>query len=330
MGFDEESSGMSMGSNDGSEVVEVPQEDVAKAATTTENTPNNNDPIESEYYDKLGADLKRKHEVAASKVVLPVDVKTARHKEVWYMGLRWEHAKRRALHLPPLLIKTPEEHHVWNRAREALKKKKEAIKKIAVRAAKCSKKQKITTCKGHGEEGDIEGHHQEDDFVASNENIIKCSASAAELARLVHVMADDDSEEALQQLVTGFQTRQVIDDKMGRILPWQVFSTLFNDPKFLPTNHFHDDENSVERLREIDPSVLERKVDDKKLKGEHPTMSLIFFLVLIIVFCVANSEWWLAAKGCISKLEKRYHSSGRMGTGSEVAKWKFCNGNMGT
>ena len=86
-------------------------------------------------------------------------------------------------------------------------------------------------------------------------------------------MASENNKEALQQLVAGFQTRQVIDDKMGRILPWQVFSTLFNDPEFLPTNHFHDDEDNVERFREIDPFVLERKVDDKKLKGEHLTMS---------------------------------------------------------
>ncbi len=58
----------------------------------------------------------------------------------------------------------------------------------------------------------------------SNENIIKCSVAASELARLVHVMADEDSEEALQQLVTGFQTRQAIDDKMG----------VFSRGKFLP------------------------------------------------------------------------------------------------
>jgi hypothetical protein len=57
----------------------------------------------------------------------------------------------------------------------------------------------------HGE-GD-ERNLQEDDYVASNENLIECSASTKERARLVHVMADESCEEALQQLVTGYPNR---------------------------------------------------------------------------------------------------------------------------
>ncbi len=71
-------------------------------------------------------------------------------------------------------------------------------------------------------------------------------------------------------MVTGYKTRQVLDDKNGRIIPWKVFADLFNDAEFAPTNHFIDDDNIVDRLREIDPSFSEREVDDKKLKGNEP------------------------------------------------------------
>ena len=205
------------------------------------------------------------------------------------MGLSWEHAKRRVIHLLPLNIKTPIEQQIWNRARDALKKKKEALKKFNNRAAKASNK----TCKKAKvdpknqvlllDDDENEGHYQEDDFVASKENYIKCSASAQELARLVHVMADESTEDALRQLVTGFENRQVIDDKMGRIIPWKVFADLYNDAEFAPGNHFIDDENSVERLREIDPSSVEREVDDKKLKGDVPNPIPLLRIVLLMI-----------------------------------------------
>ncbi len=117
-----------------------------------------------------------------------------------------------------------------------------------------------------GSDDDNEGHFQEDDYIASKDTVVKCGASAQELARLVHVMADESTEEAPQQLVTDYKTRQVLDDKNGRIIPWKVFAELFNDAEFAPTDHFIEDDNSVERLREIDPSSIEREVDDKKLK----------------------------------------------------------------
>ncbi len=70
-----------------------------------------------------------------------------------------------------------------------------------------------------GSDDDNEGHFQEDDCIASKDNVVKCIASAQELARLVHVMADESTEEALQQLFTGYKTRKVLDDKNGRIIP---------------------------------------------------------------------------------------------------------------
>ena len=167
--------------------------------------------------------------------------------------------------------------------------------------------------------------YQEDDYVASKDNVVKCGASAQELARLVHVMADESTEEALQQLVTCYKTRQVLDDKNGRIVPWKVFVGLFNDAEFAPTNHFIDDDNNVDRLREIDPSSIKLEVDDKKLKGNEPNI-----LEVTDFCCICDAGWWLACKAVITKPNKSYHSSGRMGSGSEVAKWKFCNGNMGT
>ena len=123
-----------------------------------------------------------------------------------------------------------------------------------------------------------EGHFQEDDYIASNDNYVKCGASAQELARLVHVMADESTEEALQQLVTGYKTRQVLDDKNGWIIPWKVFSDLFNNDEFTPTSHLIDDANNVEKLQEIDPSSGEREVDDKKLKGKEPNSPRKFLI----------------------------------------------------
>jgi len=53
----------------------------------------------------------------------------------------------------------------------------------------------------------------------------KSSPGAGELARLVHVMGSPDVSAALDQLVEGFKDRQVMDDRVGRILPWVEFST---------------------------------------------------------------------------------------------------------
>ena len=271
--IEDEAEGMSSGSEE-VEDAEVLPKGVAQASVTQADLT-----LDPEIDKEIGQDrneLKQRHESAAAEVVTPADLQTARHKEVWYLGLSWEHAKRRVVHLPPLNIKTPIEQQIWNRARDALKKKKEAMKKFNARAAKAGtkpcKKQKPEPAKQvvFVDDEDNEGHYQEGDYVASKDNYIKCSASAQELARLVHVMADESTQEALQQLVTGYENRQVIDDKMGRILPWKVFAELYNDAEFAPGNHFLDDDNSVERLREIDPSYVEREVDDKKLKGEAP------------------------------------------------------------
>ncbi len=154
--------------------------------------------------EKERLELKQKHEAAAALVVTPADLVTARHKEVWFLALCWEHAKRRALNLAPLNIKTPIEHQIWNRARDALKKKKEALKKFNSRAVKSAikkgkpKKTSPATPEVLGSDDDIEGHYQEDDYIAAKDNFVKCGASAQELARLVHVMADESTEEALQ------------------------------------------------------------------------------------------------------------------------------------
>ncbi len=129
---------MSSGSNDGSEVVEMPEKDVARDPITTIVA----GVVDTSYYYKLGSNLKKKHIDATNEVAILADIKTSSRKEVVYMGLSWEHAKRKAIHLAPLLIKTREDHHVWNRAREALKKKKEAIKKSSNRKTKGSKRAK--------------------------------------------------------------------------------------------------------------------------------------------------------------------------------------------
>jgi hypothetical protein len=81
-------------------------------------------------------------------------------------------------------------------------------------------------------------------------------------------MNDGRAKEALRQLVVGYPSRQDLDEKAHRILPWVVFAEIFNDPEFNPTNGFLDDPNSVERLREIDPSKIEREVQDAQQKGE--------------------------------------------------------------
>jgi len=147
--------------------------------------------------------MKQKHEAAAALLVTPADLVTARHKEVWFLGLSWEHAKRRALNLAPLYIKTPIEHQIWNRARDALKKKKEALKKFNSRAVKTAirkgkpKKPSPATPEVLGSDDDNEGHCQEDDYIAANDNIVKCGASAHKLDGLVHVMTSESTEEAL-------------------------------------------------------------------------------------------------------------------------------------
>ena len=81
-------------------------------------------------------------------------------------------------------------------------------------------------------------------------------------------MADERNAAALEQLVNGFGTRQVMDDKNGRPLPWTEFEKLYNDVTFKPDNYFLDDPNSVARLREIDPGAIDREVSDKQLKGK--------------------------------------------------------------
>jgi len=149
------------------------------------------------YIDKERMEQKENHDSAATEVVTLADLLNDRHKEVWFLGPSWEHSKRRALHLPPLSIKTPIEHQFWNRARDSLKKKKNDVKKSNNRATNAStkpgKKQKPepTNQVVLLDDDENEGNYQADDFAVFTDKYIKGNASAQELARLVHVMADE-------------------------------------------------------------------------------------------------------------------------------------------
>jgi hypothetical protein len=94
----DEDRGMSSGSED-VEVTEVLQKGNANASETHVALIEMNTEI-----DKEREEMKQKHEAAAALLVTPADLVTARHKEVWFLGLSWEHAKRRALNLAPLYI----------------------------------------------------------------------------------------------------------------------------------------------------------------------------------------------------------------------------------
>ena len=58
------------------------------------------------------------------------------------------------------------------------------------------------------------------------------------LARMVHVMADEAMRPALERLVQGFQDRGELDDREGRILPYEEFAKLYNDVEYNPENFF--------------------------------------------------------------------------------------------
>mmetsp|Transcript_535 Transcript_535/g.1618 ORF Transcript_535/g.1618 Transcript_535/m.1618 type:complete len:117 (-) Transcript_535:668-1018(-) len=77
----------------------------------------------------------------------------------------------------------------------------------------------------------------------------KSSPGAGELARLVHVMGSPDVSAALDQLVEGFKDRQVMDDRVGRMLPWVEFSTLYNSQDFKPANAFLQEPEVCGQLR---------------------------------------------------------------------------------
>jgi len=211
------------------------------------------------------------HTSLVCQIERPEDVISDRHKQVWKWSISWEHLNRRSVKGHPLRIVDKTDQEVWNRGREAMRKKKSSERQKEKRAAKnkiVSKRKRVSgESKGHG--GDEEGHVQESDFIASGAKgtKIQCSGSADELARLCHAMVDDRAQEALRQLVVGFPNRQVLDDKANRVLPWVVFAEIYNDQEFNPTNHFLEDPNSVERLRDIDPSNLEREIENAQLKG---------------------------------------------------------------
>ena len=210
------------------------------------------------------------HEEAVKKCELPATVKTPRHREVWYLALDFKNANiKNPAKNKSIKFTKADELAVWNKAREALRKAKAALKKKRKRAEASGKKGK----KAKDDEAPVDaedGHPEEmDSMIGPNAGwVIQCGASANELARLVHVMADESAEDALMQLIKGFDGREVYDDKLNRPLPWTMFKDLFNDPDFVPENYFLNDANSIDRLREVNPAELASEVTDVKLRGK--------------------------------------------------------------
>ena len=99
-------------------------------------------------------------------------------------------------------IVAPKDVEVWNRGREALRKKKASERQKGKRSfknkGKSKRKRKGAETLGEVEDG--EGHVQEFDYVASatKGSKIQCSATANELAMLCHAMVEDRAKEALR------------------------------------------------------------------------------------------------------------------------------------
>eukprot|EP00951_Prasinocladus_malaysianus_P029135 scaffold267648_cov15-Prasinocladus_malaysianus.AAC.1 len=205
---------------------------------------------------------KADHE-AAAKLVEPPANYSPDELEGWRQGLKFEH-NHYAKAPPPSIQLTELGLAAYKHARETLKKKKAAEKKKKERraaAATASKRQKIQI-------NHEEGHQEEPGYLASIGKASRGSGSpsANEMARLVHVLADDAMQEACAQIREGFRDRLELDDKVNRVMPYKDGVKLYNSADFSPTNEFLQDANSFEDLREINPATIERLIDEKQFR----------------------------------------------------------------
>ena len=84
---------------------------------------------------------KGNHESVAKQVVVPADIASSRHKEVWFQALSWQHSGvRNPKSNKNLKLTNSMELSVWHRARADLKKKRDALKKKKERHNKKKKK----------------------------------------------------------------------------------------------------------------------------------------------------------------------------------------------
>jgi hypothetical protein len=107
-----------------------------------------------------------------------------------------------------LRITDPKDIEVWNRGREATRKKKASERQKGKRASKTKvkSKRKRGDDETMGEMKDGKGHVEELDYVASTTkgSKIQCNATTNELATLCYAMVEDRGQGALRQLVAGF------------------------------------------------------------------------------------------------------------------------------
>mmetsp|Transcript_2930 Transcript_2930/g.8254 ORF Transcript_2930/g.8254 Transcript_2930/m.8254 type:complete len:379 (+) Transcript_2930:926-2062(+) len=224
-------------------------------------------------------------------------------REVWFLALTWANVNVKAPGKHG--VSGPEELKVWNQARNALRMAKTAAKKKLQR-----QKVKVSNV-GLVATEDIEGHLEDPEFVAANEleppQVGTSSPGANEIARMLAAMSDETTDEALDQLIRGYRDREVLDDKVHRLLPFVEFAKAYNNKSFLPVNPFVGDPEVCSRLRLIQPSKLERVVTEDQLKG-----------------------WWTTSKANVNLLHSRWSSSGRMSSGDMAPKENFCRTDMAT
>ena len=95
---------------------------------------------------------------------------------------------------------------------------------------------------------EILGHNEDQEFVAVAGGKQRTQAfqppfSNNEKARLVHVVASEESRPCVEVMLRGIMNRYGINDKMGRAPPFKELVLIFNITKMVFDNFFEEYEH---------------------------------------------------------------------------------------
>jgi len=128
---------------------------------------------------------------------------------------------------------------------------------------------------------EILGHKEDPEAVAVAGGKQKTQAfehpfSNNEKARLVHVVASEESRPCVEVMLRGTTHQYDIDDKLGRVLLFRELSLIYNNKEMVFENFFEDHEHGDEDLCSIDPNDF-KEHPENFLKGVYLAHFVILF-----------------------------------------------------
>ena len=173
------------------------------------------------------------------------------------MCLNSTDGKRKA---PPLLSES--QAAVWDKAMEKRASIKARVRAAVAKAVKEWRAGRIWFDGQPAAQRTRKGHqqttcHEEDPEYGGGSGVGRApNMTANEIDMLVHCLHVPENRREVEMLLDGNKTRAALDDKQETLQPMRMIQATFNDPHFLPKNHFTESDKGGDFVRSVDPSLF--------------------------------------------------------------------------